>query len=137
MTEEALADRQAALHGDAGTDESFQVDIPPKQPTDQVHYCPLIATCKVHNLLALLRMCSNIVDPMLQTLGFSVAEAECTLTWLFNHICLLCCALDVAQKSCEILPCIKVEPSVDSHGLLLVNPSIMHGHGLADGLTVL
>ena len=36
MTEEAVADRQAALHGDAGTDESFQVDIPPKQPTDQV-----------------------------------------------------------------------------------------------------
>lgn len=33
MTEEALAERQAALHGDAGTEESFAVDIPPKQPT--------------------------------------------------------------------------------------------------------
>lgn len=37
MTQEALAERQAALHGDAGTNESFQVDIPPKQPTDKVH----------------------------------------------------------------------------------------------------
>ena len=36
MTEEALAERQAALHGDAGTNESFKVDIPPKQPTDKV-----------------------------------------------------------------------------------------------------
>ncbi|DBA79271.1 TPA: hypothetical protein ACH3X2_007820 [Trebouxia sp. C0005] len=35
MTQEALAERQAALHGDAGTNESFQVDIPPKQPTDK------------------------------------------------------------------------------------------------------
>ncbi|KAL3150185.1 hypothetical protein ABBQ32_000044 [Trebouxia sp. C0010 RCD-2024] len=37
MTEEALAVRQAALYGDAGTDESFRVDIPPKQPTDKGH----------------------------------------------------------------------------------------------------
>ena len=35
MTEEALKDRQAALYGDGGTSQSFQVDIPPKQPTDQ------------------------------------------------------------------------------------------------------
>lgn len=42
MTKEALADRQAALHGDAGTDESFQVDIPPKQPTDQVPVLPIL-----------------------------------------------------------------------------------------------
>ena len=78
MTEEALADRQAALHGDAGTDESFQVDIPPKQPTDQVHYCRLIITGKTQDLLALLSMFSNIVDPMLQTLGllWSVLSAH-------------------------------------------------------------
>lgn len=38
MTEEALAERQAALHGDAGTNESFKVDIPPKQPTDKVYF---------------------------------------------------------------------------------------------------
>ncbi len=38
MTEEALAERQAALHGDAGTNESFQVDIPPKQPTNKVSF---------------------------------------------------------------------------------------------------
>ena len=36
MTEESLAERQAALYGDAGTNESFKVDIPPKQPTDKV-----------------------------------------------------------------------------------------------------
>jgi len=38
MTEEALAERQAALHGDGGTNDSFLVDIPPKQPTDQVKF---------------------------------------------------------------------------------------------------
>lgn len=36
MTEESLAERQAALYGDAGTNESFKVNIPPKQPTDKV-----------------------------------------------------------------------------------------------------
>lgn len=43
MTEEALAERQAALHGDAGTEESFAVDIPPKQPT-KVSAFPLLHT---------------------------------------------------------------------------------------------
>ena len=38
MTEDALAERQAALYGDAGTNESFKVDIPPKQPTDKVSF---------------------------------------------------------------------------------------------------
>jgi hypothetical protein len=41
MTEDSLAERQAALHGDAGTNESFQVDIPPKQPTNKVFFLPL------------------------------------------------------------------------------------------------
>ena len=36
MTEEALAERQAALHGDAGTNKNLQVDIPAKQPTSKV-----------------------------------------------------------------------------------------------------
>ena len=58
MTEEALADRQAALHGDAGTDESFQVNIPPKQPTDQVRFCGFVVTCKTQDLLALLSISS-------------------------------------------------------------------------------
>ena len=40
MTEEALAERQAALHGHAGTNESFQVDIPSKQPTNKVSFLP-------------------------------------------------------------------------------------------------
>lgn len=46
MTEEALAERQAALHGDAGTEESFAVDIPPKQPTKVVLSVICHSTCK-------------------------------------------------------------------------------------------
>ena len=45
MTEEALAVRQAALYGDAGTDESFRVDIPPKHPTDEVQFSGVFALC--------------------------------------------------------------------------------------------
>lgn len=56
MTEEALAVRQAALYGDAGTDESFQVDIPPKQPTDGVRSSRLTALCKACELLTVLSM---------------------------------------------------------------------------------
>ena len=50
MTEEALADRQAALYGDGGTDESFKVDIPAKQPTDKVRSARLTASCSLQPL---------------------------------------------------------------------------------------
>ena len=33
--------------------------------------------------------------------------------------------------------CLASKPSVDSHGQLLVSPSVMHGHGQAHGFTVL
>ena len=59
MTKEALADRQAALHGDAGTDDSFQVDIPAKQPAYQVRSSRLFAHRVARKLTALLSRSSS------------------------------------------------------------------------------
>ena len=64
MTEEALADRQAALHGDAGTDESFQVDIPPKQPTDQVWF---LTECHMSSPGPSCSAAYGFVEPMLHS----------------------------------------------------------------------